>query len=80
MAVTLPAIASVNPGWSMGFATDNGKGMTVTAPTGSIVSGGKIRLDDHARRRQLRISAAAVRRQQLAGRLVDAQHAACKGV
>ncbi len=25
----------------MGFATDNGKGMSVTAPTGSILSGGK---------------------------------------
>lgn len=41
MAVTLPPIASVNPGWSMGFATDSGKGMTVTAPSGSIVLGGK---------------------------------------
>ena len=41
MAVTLPPIANVNPGWSMGFATDNGKGMTVTAPSGSIVLGGK---------------------------------------
>lgn len=41
MAVTLPPIADVNPGWSMGFATDNGKGMTVTAPSGSIVLGGK---------------------------------------
>jgi hypothetical protein len=41
MAVTLPDIAAVNPGWSMGFATDNGKGMTVTAPTGSILLGNK---------------------------------------
>ncbi len=41
MTVTLPPIASVNPGWSMGFATDNGKGMTVAAPSGSIVLGGK---------------------------------------
>jgi len=41
MAVTLPSIANVNPGWSMGFATDNGKGMTITAPSGSIVLGGK---------------------------------------
>ena len=39
--MTLPAIASVNPGWTMGFATDNGKGMTVTAPSGAILSGGK---------------------------------------
>ena len=41
MAVTLPPIAGVNPGWSMAFATDNGKGMTVTAPSGSIVLGNK---------------------------------------
>ena len=41
MAVTLPPVGSVVPGWAMSFATDNGKGMTVTAPTGSIVSGGK---------------------------------------
>jgi hypothetical protein len=41
MAVTLPPIANVNPGWSMGFATDNGKGMTITSPSGSIVLGGK---------------------------------------
>jgi Pectate lyase superfamily protein len=41
MAVTLPPIASVNPGWSMGFATDSGKGMTVTSQSGSLVLGGK---------------------------------------
>ena len=41
MTVTLPAVASVNPGWTMGFATDNGRGMTVTAPSGAILSGGK---------------------------------------
>lgn len=41
MTVTLPPIASVAAGWSMAFATDNGKGMIVTAPTGNIVSGGK---------------------------------------
>lgn len=41
MTVTLPPIANVAAGWSMAFATDNGKGMTVTAPTGDIVSGGK---------------------------------------
>jgi hypothetical protein len=41
LTVTLPAIGSVNPGWTMGFATDNGKGMTVTAPSGAILSGGK---------------------------------------
>ena len=41
MTVTLPAVGSVNPGWTMGFATDNGKGMTVTAPSGAILSGSK---------------------------------------
>ena len=41
MTVTLPPVASVNPGWSMAVATDNGKGMIVTAPTGDILSGGK---------------------------------------
>jgi Pectate lyase superfamily protein len=41
LTVTLPPVGSVNPGWTMGFATDNGKGMTVTAPTGAILSGGK---------------------------------------
>ena len=41
MTVTLPDVGSVNPGWTMGFATDNGKGMTVTAPSGAILSGGK---------------------------------------
>lgn len=41
MVVTLPPISSVNPGWSMAFATDNGKGMTVTAPSGNILLGAK---------------------------------------
>jgi pectate lyase-like protein len=41
LAVTLPAPNAVNAGWSMGFATDNGKGLTVTAPSGAILSGGK---------------------------------------
>jgi hypothetical protein len=41
LTVTLPTIASVNPGWTMGFATDNGKGLTLTAPSGAILSGGK---------------------------------------
>jgi len=41
MTVTLPAIASLNVGWSMGFASDNGKGMTINTTSGSIVSGGK---------------------------------------
>ena len=41
LAVTLPAPGAVNAGWRMGFATDNGKGLTVTAPSGSILSGGK---------------------------------------
>ena len=41
MSVTLPAVSTVNVGWSMGFASDNGKGMTITATGGSIISGGK---------------------------------------
>ena len=41
MTVTLPAIGSVNPGWTMGFATDNGKGMTIIAPSGAILAGVK---------------------------------------
>ncbi len=41
MSVTLPPVASVNPGWSMAVATDNGKGMMITTPTGSIVLGGR---------------------------------------
>ena len=41
MSVTLPAASTVNMGWSMGFASDNGKGMTITTTSGSIISGGK---------------------------------------
>ncbi|HEU0218622.1 MAG TPA: glycosyl hydrolase family 28-related protein [Stellaceae bacterium] len=41
LAVTLPVPNAVNAGWRMGFATDNGKGMTVTTPSGAILSGGK---------------------------------------
>ena len=41
MTITLPVISGLNPGWSMGFASDNGKGMTIAAPIGSIISGGK---------------------------------------
>jgi len=41
LTVTLPPVASVNPGWTMGFATDNGKGVTIAAPSGAILSGGK---------------------------------------
>jgi hypothetical protein len=41
LAVTLPAPSTVNAGWRMGFASDNGKGLTVTAPSGAILSGGK---------------------------------------
>ena len=41
LAVTLPAPSSVEIGWWMGFASDNAKGMTMTAPAGSILSGGK---------------------------------------
>jgi len=41
MAVTLPPIASLSAGWSMAFASDNGKGMTITATSGAIISGSK---------------------------------------
>jgi pectate lyase-like protein len=41
ITVTLPPISSLNAGWSMGFASDNGKGMTITTANGSIISGGK---------------------------------------
>ncbi len=41
LAVTLPAPAAVGAGWRMGFATDNGKGLTVAAPAGAILAGGK---------------------------------------
>jgi hypothetical protein len=41
LAVTLPAVAAVNTGWSMGFASDNGKGMTISVPDSArILSGG----------------------------------------
>jgi hypothetical protein len=41
MTVTLPVIDNLNVGWSMGFASDNGKGMTINTTSGSIISGGK---------------------------------------
>jgi hypothetical protein len=41
LTVTLPSPAAAGPGWRAGFATDNGKGMTVTAPSGSILASGK---------------------------------------
>jgi hypothetical protein len=41
LSVTLPAPGAGGAGWSMGFATDNGKGLTVTAPAGMILGGGK---------------------------------------
>ncbi len=41
LAVTLPAPNTVNAGWRMGLATDNGKGIIVTTPSGAILSGGK---------------------------------------
>jgi hypothetical protein len=37
MTVNLPAIASLNQGWSMGFVTDNGKAMTINAPAGTSI-------------------------------------------
>ncbi len=41
LAVTLPAPSAVGAGWSMAFVTDNGKALSVTAPSGMILSGGK---------------------------------------
>jgi hypothetical protein len=42
LAVTLPAIAAVNSGWSMGFASDNGKGMTIAVPDAArLLTAGK---------------------------------------
>lgn len=41
MAVSLPPVSNLNAGWSAGFASDNGKGMTITTTSGSIVSGSK---------------------------------------
>src|SRR5207237_2196109 len=41
MSVTLPAHSGFNAWWSMGFASDNGKGMAITTTSGSIISGGK---------------------------------------
>ena len=41
LAVTLPAPSAVAAGWSMGFATDNARGLSVTTPAGLILSGGK---------------------------------------
>ena len=41
LTVTLPPVNTVNAGWSLAVATDNGKGMIVTAPIGSIISGSK---------------------------------------
>jgi hypothetical protein len=42
LAVSLPAPDAVRAGWSMGFASDNSKGITVTPESGSILAGGKI--------------------------------------
>ena len=39
--MTLPAPNAVDTGWTLGFATDNGKGLTVTTPSGNILAGGK---------------------------------------
>jgi hypothetical protein len=41
MAVSLPPFSTLNVGWSMGFASDNGNGMTIATSSGAIVSGGK---------------------------------------
>src|SRR5207248_6519246 len=41
MTVSLPPISSLNAGWSMSFASDNGKGMTINVTSGSIISGSR---------------------------------------
>lgn len=41
LSVSVPAPSTVGAGWSMGFATDNGKGLTITPAAGAILSGGK---------------------------------------
>lgn len=42
LSVSLPAPSTVRAGWSMGFASDNGKGITVIPQAGSILAGGKV--------------------------------------
>jgi hypothetical protein len=41
LTVSLPAAAAVRAGWSMGFASDNGKSVTVAPASGSILAGGR---------------------------------------
>ncbi len=41
MTLSLPAIATVNPGWSMAAATDNGKGMIVSGNGAPFLVGNK---------------------------------------
>jgi hypothetical protein len=37
LTVDLPSPATLNTGWSMGFATDNGKGLVLNAPSGAAL-------------------------------------------
>jgi Pectate lyase superfamily protein len=41
MTVTTPVLSTVNPGWSMAVATDNGKGMTLSGNGSPILAGNK---------------------------------------
>jgi hypothetical protein len=42
LTVDLPAVAAITAGWTLGVASDNGKGLTVTPPIGgNILAGGK---------------------------------------
>ena len=42
LTVNLPAAANLTAGWSLGVATDNGKGLTVAPPAGvNILAGGR---------------------------------------
>ena len=53
LSVSVPDPGAVPAGWSMGFASDNGKSITVTPAAGSILAGGKVLASLTARRRQL---------------------------
>ncbi|MFI4947991.1 MAG: glycosyl hydrolase family 28-related protein [Alphaproteobacteria bacterium] len=41
LAVILPSPVGLETGWSMGFTTDNGKGLTLVTNGGAILAGGK---------------------------------------
>ena len=77
LAVTLPSPSGSEAGWSMGFATDNGKGLTLDTRPSALDPGG--RQDAFRGRRSApaitNIVAAAIGWQQFPGSRSDAQHA-----